>query len=110
MMTVREAYAKGQNDIEAAIRTAQLMLVQAQHEAWEAWQASFEDFLLKHGCIESRTEKDDYENHGDSWRRMKTYTAADGATFCEVTQFPSTEYGLRVEYWSDDAKSVITYV
>ena len=24
--------------------------------------------------------------------------------------FPSTEYGLRVEYWSDDAKSVITYL
>ena len=67
------------------------------------------DFMQKHGCIESKTEKD-YEHHGDGWRRMKTYTAKDGANFYEVTQFPSTEYGLRVEYWSDDAKSVITYL
>jgi hypothetical protein len=109
-ITIKEAYAKGQNAIEAAKRAAQLMLAQAQHESWEAWQAAFEDFMGKHGCIESKTEKDYFEHHGDSWRRMKTYTAKDGLNFYEVTQFPSTEYGLRVEYWSDGAKSVITYV
>lgn len=108
-MTVQEAYDKGQNAIEAAKRTAQLTLAQAKHEAWEAWQVAYADFTRKHGCIESKTEQD-YEHHGDGWRRMKTYTAKDGANFYEVTQFPPTEYGLRVEYWSDDAKSVITYL
>lgn len=108
-MTVQEAYAEGQNAIEAAKRKAQQMLAQAKHEAWEAWQVAYADFMRKHGCIESKTEKD-YEHHGDGWRRMKTYAAKDGANFYEVTQFPSTEYGLRVEYWSDDAKSVITYL
>ena len=108
-MTIQEAYAKGQNAIEAAKRAAQLTLAQAKYESWEAWQAALEDFIRKHGCIESKTEQD-YEQHGDGWRRMKTYTANDGANFYEVTQYPSTEYGLRVEFWSDDATSVITYV
>ena len=108
-MTVQEAYAEGQNAIEAAKLKAQQTLAQAKHEAWEVWQAAHADFMRKHGCIESKTEKD-YEHHGDGWRRIKTYTAKDGANFYEVTQFPSTEYGLRVEYWSDDANSVITYL
>ena len=107
-MTVQEACAKGQNAIEAAKRTAQLTLAQAKNEAFLEWQAACADFMRKHGCIESKTEQD-YEHHGDGWRRMKTYTAKDGANFYEVTQFPSTEYGLRVEYWSDDVKAVITY-
>lgn len=108
-MTIQEAYDKGQNAIEDAKRAAQLTLSHAQHEAWDAWQAAYVGFIRKHGCIESKTEKD-YETYGDGWRRMKTYTAKDGANFFEVKQFPSTKYGVRVEYWSDDIKSVITYV
>ena len=108
-MTVQEAYAKGQNDIDAAKRAAQLSLVQAQHEALEAWQAAYADFVRKHGCIESKTVKD-IKHHGDRWSMLITYTAKDGANFYEVTQFTSTQYGVRVEYWSDDVKSVITYV
>jgi hypothetical protein len=107
-MTIQEAYDKGQNAIEAAKRAAQLTLVQAKHESWEAWQAAYVDFMRKHGCIESKTVKD--FNHCDGWSRMRTYTAKDGANFFEVKQFPSTKYGVRVEYWSDDEKSVITYL
>ena len=108
-MTVEEAYEAGQNAIENAKRCARLTIEQAKHEAWEAWQAAFADFVRKHGSIENKSEQD-YEHHGYGWRRMKTYTAKDGANFYEVTQFPSTEYGLRVEYWSDDARSVFTYL
>ena len=81
------------------------MLAQAKHEELEALQSAYADFVRKHGCIESKTEQD-----YDGCRRIKTYTAKDGANFCEVTKFPSTEYGLRVVYWSDDAKSVIAYI
>jgi hypothetical protein len=107
-MTIQEAYDKGQNAIEAAKLAAQLTLAQAKHESWEAWQAAYVDFMRKHGCIESKTVKD--FNHCDGWNRMRTYTAKDGANFFEVKQFPSTKYGVRVEYWSDDEKSVITYL
>jgi hypothetical protein len=109
MMTVQEAYDKGQDAIKAAKRAAQLTLAQAKHESCEAWRAAYEDFLRKHGCIESRTVKD-FGHHGNGWLRMKTYTANDGATFYEVEQFPSTKYGVRLECWSDDEKSVIAYL
>ena len=42
--------------------------------------------------------------------RQKTYTAPDGANFYEVVQYPAQEYGLRVEYWSEDDTSTITYL
>ena len=97
-MTVQEAY-------ELAART----IAQAKDDAFNNHTAAFADFIRKHGAIERR-EENDYEHHGDGWRRMKTYTAKDGAHFYEVTQFPSTDMGLRVEYWSDDFKSIITYL
>jgi hypothetical protein len=78
-------------------------------EQLEAWQAAYDDFVRKHRCIESITVKD-IKHHGDSWSRLRTYTAKDGANFYEIIQFPITEYGLRVEFWSDDAKSVIFYL
>jgi hypothetical protein len=108
-MTVQEAYDKGQIAIEAAKRAAQLMLAQAKHESWEAWQAAYVDFVRKHGCIESKTVKD-IKHHGDRWSMLRTYTAKDGAKFFDAKLFPSTQYGVRVEYWVDDAKSVITFV
>lgn len=97
-MTVQEAY-----ELAAGI------IAQAKNGAFNNRSAAFADFIRKHGAIERR-EENDYEHHGDNWCRMKTYTAEDGAHFYEVTQFPSTDMGLRVEYWSDDFKSIITYL
>lgn len=76
---------------------------------WEVWKAAYVDFVRKHGCIESITVKD-IKHHGDRWSRRRTNTAKDGANFYEIMQFPSTECGLRVEFWSDDVKSVIVYL
>lgn len=84
--------------------TNKMMTVQ-----WGVWRAAYVDFIRKHRPVESITEQD-YEHHGDGWCSMKTFTAQDGAKFFEVTRFPRTEYGLRVEFWSDDAKSVIVYL
>ena len=78
-------------------------------EALAAYNKAFSDFQRKHGFYTSREERD-YEHHGDGWRHMKTYTAPDGANFYEVVQYPAQEYGLRVEYWSDDAVSTIAYL
>lgn len=97
-MDIREAFDKAREIVATAIR-----------EAAEKYNRDFGDFAKAHGGIIGRTECD-YEHHGDGWRRMKTYTAKDGANFYEVTQFPATKYGLLVEYWSYDCNSQFVYL
>jgi hypothetical protein len=95
--------------VQEAFAIARQLIAQAKANALAAYNKAFSDFQRKHGFYTSREERD-YEHHGDSWRHLKTYTAPDGACFYECVQYPATEYGLRVEYWSDDARSVIAYL
>ena len=95
--------------IQEAFAISRQLIAQAKANALAAYNKAFSDFQRKHGFCESRKERD-YEYHGDGWRHMKTYTAPDGANFYEVVQYPAQEYGLRVEYWSDDDTSTITYL
>jgi hypothetical protein len=98
-----------QMSVQEAYSMAQKIIAKAKADALSAYNRAFSDFQRKHGFI-ARREECDYEHHGNSWRHMKTYIAADGASFHECVQYPATEYGLRVEYWSDDALSTITYL
>lgn len=95
--------------VQEAFAIARQLIAQAKANALAAYNKAFSDFQRKHGFYTSREERD-YEHHGDGWRHMKTYTAPDGANFYEVVQYPAQEYGLRVEYWSDDAASTIAYL
>ena len=95
--------------VQEAYAIARQLIAQAKANALAAYNKAFSDFQRKHGFFISRKECD-YEHHGDGWRHMKTYTAPDGANFYEVVQYPAQEYGLRVEYWSDDATSTIAYL
>lgn len=95
--------------VQEAFAMARQLIAQARANALSAYNKAFSDFQRKHGFFTRRDERD-YEHHGDGWRHMKTYTAPDGANFYEVVQYPEQEYGLRVEYWSDDAASTIAYL
>lgn len=95
--------------VQEAYAIARQLIAQAKANALSAYNKAFSDFQRKHGFFTHRDERD-YEHCGDGWRHMKTYTAPDGANFYEVVQFPAQEYGLRVEYWSDDATSTIAYL
>jgi hypothetical protein len=99
----------GRMSVQEAYSTARKIIAKAREDALSAYNSAFSDFQRKHGFFTHRKECD-YEHHGDSWRHLKTYTAPDGACFYECVQYPATEYGLRVEYWSDDARSVIAYL
>lgn len=95
--------------VQEAFAIARQLIAQAKANALAAYNKAFSDFQRKHGFF-TRLDERDYEHHGDGWRHMKTYTAPGGANFYEVVQYPAQEYGLRVEYWSDDAASTIAHL
>lgn len=95
--------------VQEAFAISRQLIAKSKANALSAYNQAFLDFQRKHGFFTSREERD-YEYHGDGWRHMKTYTSPDGANFYEVVQYPEQEYGLRVEYWSDDDTSTVTYL
>ena len=95
--------------VQEAFAISRQLIAKAKANALSAYNKAFSDFQRKHGFFTRREERD-CEHHGDGWRHMKTYTAPDGANFYEVVQYPAQEHGLRVEYWSDDDTSTVTYL
>lgn len=108
-MTVQEAYEKA-NEIKAkAEEEAKRVIREARRDAYRKYQEDFKAFQERHGETIASDEQH-YNISKCGWQHIKTYVAKDGATFHEVTFYPSSEMGMKMEYWSCDQKSVVTYL
>ena len=108
-MTIQEAYEKATEIKAKAEAEAKQIIKEAKSDAYRKHLEDFKAFQKRHGEIIDRDELD-YNISKCGWQHGKTYVAKDGATFHEVTFYPASEMGLKMEYWSRDQKSVIIYL